>query len=402
MKYLKFLTYNWKIKLVAIIIAAGMWSYAASIQTNVAKFPSAIPISVVNLTPGYTAIFDQKDAKIEIAADSAVWQKLSVGSFTAFIDLNGFSAGTYEVPVNITTQVSDLSIISKNPNVIIVTIEPAIDKEVSIVAKIEGDAAENMIVGEVVFNPDAVRISGPESIVSGISQVTAEIVLSGESEDFSKAVKIVALDNKNQQIENISFSPGSVVANIEIVKAGNVKNVGIRVVTEGSPAEGYFVSSVSTNPAIVSISGVPNVIRTISSIPTKAINLNGSSQAITSVATLDLPVGVRIDGEINSVSVTVSISPIATTKPLTVPVNITKVPSGLSVVSVSPQSVNIIVTGQANVVESVSAGDINLSIDLSGAHSGDNYIVINSNNFSPPDGISVSSFTPQSILIKLQ
>jgi len=400
MKFLNYITYNWKIKLIALIIATGMWAYAASIETNIAKFPSAIPISVVNLTPGYTAIFDQKEVKIEIAADAAVWQKLSASSFTAFIDLNGFSAGTYEVPLNVTTQISDLSIISKDPNVLIVTIEPAIEKEVPVISRIEGDAAENMIAGEVIFDPANVKISGPESIVSGISQATADIVLSGESQDFSKAAKLTALDNKNQPIKNVSFSPQSVAANIRIVRAGNIKNVGIKVVTSGSPASGYFVSSVTTNPAIISISGVPNVIRAISSIATEEVDISGASQTINKNISLNMPNGVRADSS-NTVSITITISPITTTKPLTIPVDLINIPSGLKISSVSLQTVNIVISGQSSIVETVGAENIKMTLDLSGAKAGENTFALLNSNFSIPTGISIQSFSPQSIVVIL-
>lgn len=400
MKLLNYITHNWKIKVVAIIVAAGMWVYAASIETNVAKFPSAIPISVVNLTPGYTAIFDQKEVKIEIAADAAVWQKLSASSFTAFIDLNGFSAGTYEVPLNVTTQVADLSIISKDPNVLVVTIEPAIEKEIPVVPRIEGDAAENMIAGDVIFDPASVKISGPESVVSGISQATAEIVLSGESHDFSKAAKLVALDNKNQPIKNVSFSPQSVVANIKIVRAGNIKNVGIRVVTSGSPAKGFFVSSVATDPAVISISGVPNIIRTISSIPTEDIDISGASQTISTTVTLNMPNGVRSDNT-NTVSATIVISQIATTKPLTIPIDFTNTPPGLKIGSVSSQSVDVVVSGQASAIEATGAENIKITLDLSTAKAGENTFAVLVGNFSIPAGISIQTFSPQSITVIL-
>ena len=400
MKYIGIITNNWKIKFMTLLVASSMWFYAASIETNVAKFPSSIPIGVVNLTPGYVAIFDQKELEIEIAADATVWQKLSVSSFTAFIDLNGFSSGTYEIPINVTTQIADLSIISKNPNIIVVTIEPAVEKEVPVVAKVSGDAAENMVSGEITFDPANVKISGPESIVSGISQATAEIVLGGESQDFSKAVKLTALDNKNQPLENISFSPGSVIANIQIVRAGNVKNVGVKVVTVGLPANGFFVSSVSTDPAIISISGVPNVVRTISSVSTSVINISGANRTINTTASVSTPNGIRIDGGSN-ILVTIVISPIATQKPLSVPINFINMPAGLKIASVSSQFIDIVISGQANIIESTNVDDITLNVDLSGAKAAENSVLILSSNFSLPSGISISSISPTSITVNL-
>ena len=399
---LKIITNNWQIKLVTLIVAVSMWVFAASSATNVAKFPSAIPIKTINLSPGMVALYDQKEAKIEIAAEPSVWKKLSVESFTAFIDLTGLSTGTHDVPVNIATNVSDVQIISKNPSSLVVTIEPSMEKEVPVVAKVSGNAAENMIAGDINFNPATVKISGPKSIVDGVSQATAEIILAGEAENFSKTVKPLALDNKNQAIETINFVPQSVVAEIKIVKAGNVKNLGIKVATSGAPAAGYWVSGISTNPATVSIVGAPEVVRGMTSISTQPIDLNGVSKTFSTQAKLDIPVGVKIDGNTSSVTVAVTISASVVGKQLSLPIKTKNLKTGLSISSITPQTVEVIISGAAEAVSGASADNISIYLDLSPANPGSNNLSITNGSFILPAGVSVNSFQPESVAVVLQ
>jgi YbbR domain-containing protein len=398
----KSLLNNWHIKLFALLVALGMWAYAASSETSVAKFPSAIPIKQINLTPGYVAVYDQKEVKIEIAAEPGTWNKLSAESFTSYIDLNGLSVGTHDIPVNVTTLITGVQIISKTPSTMVVTIEPSSEKNVPIVAKVSGNAAENMISGDITFSPNSVKISGPKSVVDGISQITAEIVLSGEGDNFSKSVKLVALDNKNEPIQFVSISPATVNADVKIVRAGNVKNIGIKVITNGSPASGYFVSSISTNPSVVSVLGAPDTIRTITSVSTQPMDIANITKNITANVKLVVPNGVRIDGDVTSISVTISLSSQPSLRTITIPVKTKNIPSGLRLSSISPQTVDVVISGLPDAVNNLATENASLVVDLSSAASGSNQISISNGNFSLPTGVSVASFSPSIIQIILQ
>lgn len=398
---LKFITHNWHIKVIALLIAIGTWIYAASAVTTVAKFPSGIPIKVINLNPGMVAIYDQKEADIQIAAEPAVWQNLTTESFTAFIDLGGRSPGTYTVPLNVTTTVSDLQIISKTPSSLVVSIEPGVEKGVPVVAKISGNAAENMTAGDITFNPEKVKISGPNSVVSGISQVVAPIVLSGESENFSKSVKILAEDNEGHAVNFVSYLPQQVSADVKIVKAGNVKNLGVKVVTSGVPASGFYVSSVSTNPAILGVIGSADILRALSSISTQSVDISNLNKNLSIKVFIDIPSGVKIDGNISSVTVTINLSSTPITRTLTIPVKTQNLPSGLKIVSISPQTIDTVVAGPSDVINGLSSDNISLEIDLLSANSGSNIVNITNNNFSLPAGVSISGFQPQNVNIIL-
>ena len=399
---IKYIFNNWHIKLFALLVAIGLWVYAASSETSVAKFPSAIPIKQLNLSPGFVAVYDQKEVKIEIAAEPGTWKKLSTKSFAAYIDLNGLGVGTHDVPVNVTTLVTGLSIISKSPSSLVITIEPSMDKDVPVVAKVEGNAAENMISGDINFSPQTVKISGPKSVIEGISQVTAEIVLAGEGENFTKSVKLEALDHKNEVIQTVNIFPATVSADVRIVRAGNVKNVGIKVLTTGSVAPGYFISGISTNPSIISILGAPDTLRSLTSISTQSIDLSNVSKNFTQSVKLSVPAGVRVEGDLSAVSVTISLSAQPSLRTISVPVKTRNIPAGLKIASTSPQTVDLVVSGSPDQINNLSIESVSLILDLAGASSGSNQIAVSSSNFALPNGVSVASFSPSVVTIVLQ
>ncbi|MEI8061118.1 MAG: CdaR family protein [Candidatus Berkelbacteria bacterium] len=398
MKYLKPITNNWTIKLFAILVAFGLWIYAASVKMSIANFPNDIPVKAFNLTPGYVAILDQSSIKISISADSGTWNKLSTDSFAAFIDLNGFTVGTYQLPINVTTSVPGVSIITKNPTKATVTIEPSISKDIPVVAKISGDAAQNMIAGSVIFDPSTVRITGPKSAVDGISQATASITLTGESSDFSKSITVEAQDQKGEAIKNVSFAPVAVQASIKIVSAGNVKNLGVSVITSGTIADGYAISSITTNPPTISVVGAADAIRALGSISTLPVNINNINKTLTVNTNLVFPVGVGANG-VSSVSVTILVTNQTLSKTLVVPVSVINLPSGLAVASVSPTSVNAVVSGQVDLINSLSPSSISVTVDLSSATTGSHQYQVSASNFSLPAGVSLINFAPATVTI---
>jgi len=398
----KIITYNWQIKVLTVFVAIGMWIYAASTVTTIAKFPSSIPIKEINLSPGLVAVYDQKSVEIDIAAEPTVWNQLSIESFTAYLDFTGLSGGTHSIPVNITTTVSGVQIVTKNPASLMVTIEPSAEKDVPVIALISGSAAENMIAGEINFNPATVKAIGPKSIIDGLGQATAEIVLSGEAESFSKSVKVVALDNKGKPISYVNFLPQSVTADVKIVKAGNVKNVGIKVITTGVPASGFYVSAITTNPATLNVIGTADALRSLSAISTQPIDISNLNKNTTVKAMLSVPVGVQIDGGATSVSVTINVANAPVSRTITVVVKTKNLPAGLKVASISPQTIDVVVSGPSDAIAGVSPDSISLVLDLSEAVVGANTAGISSSNFSLPADTSLVSFQPQQIVVTLQ
>ena len=401
MKIISLITNNWHIKLLAILVSLFLWMYAASVRTSVRNFPAEIPISGINLTPGFVAILEKDSVSVSISAEAGTWAKLSTSSFSAYVDLSGLSPGTHSVEVNVATQVSGVSIVSKNPSVMTVTIEPAVEKDVPVVAKISGDAAENMIAGNVAFTPNTVKLSGPRSIVDGISQATGEIVLSGERDSFAKDVILVALDSKGNRIRSISFLPKSVNADVSIDNASNVKNLGLRVVTKGSLAPGYAIASITTNPSSVSVYGSAEGIRTITSVPTVPIDITNLSKTITINSQLTLPVGVRTDGSL-SVSVTLNITQDRATKYFEIPVLTQNLKPGLRVASVVPQLVEVQVSGPAEAIASLTQSQINISVDLAAYGKGNNRIILSGSNFSAPEGVLLISYSTQEIAVLIE
>lgn len=399
---LKLITHNFGMKIVALLLAFCLWAFVAASMNNVAKFPGSVPVKAVNVPANFSAIYDTKEVSLKIAADPAIWKQLSSDNFSAFVDLNGLAAGTHNLKVIVNANLPNVQIVEVDPANIMVRLEPVEKKTVSVSANIIGQVADGRAVGSIDFTPDKVEISGPKSLIESATVATAEIKLNGESDGFSRDVALNVLSDKGEAISEISVNPASVKADVKIVKSGNNKTVGIKAVTTGLAASGFFVSNIVVDPTTVDIVGQDSLLRTTQYIETVVIDISSQSDTLAKTVALSLPDGISLQKDSNQkVKVTISFSPVATSREIVVTINVLNSPSPTTT-SYSPSSVKVVVSGPASVVNNLNTPDVILSIDLAGKSTGKSYgIDLTTAMFKVPAGVSVASFLPSSLSVTI-
>lgn len=389
-------------KILAVIIATVLWMFVAASQSSTGNFPSKINVITVNTPSGLIATYDQKTIELQISAEPSLWQKLSTSSFTAYVDLGGLQVGTYSLDVNVTCNVAGVQILSKKPDKIFVQLEEISRKNVPVIQKVEGNAADGLVAGAVTFSPSNVEISGPKSQINNISNAIAGIRLNGESGDFEKDVSLVALDNNGNEIPDLSFSPNKVSASISIVKGGNNKTVGVKVNLVGSLAEGFYISQIVTTPTTINITGQPSVINIINSIETQNIDVSGLSSDFTKGILLVIPEGVALQkGEPNQIKVNLILANNTTSRVISVQINPIGLDSTLKVTAYLPSEVQVSVSGAESIISGLKVSDVSLNLDLSGKAAGTYSYDLSPTMFKFPSDISLGTIVPTSLQVAL-
>lgn len=399
---LKFLTNNFSMKAIALIIAVGLWLFVSATLNTVSKFPGNISVKAVNVPTSLAAIYDTKEVSLKISAEPSIWKQLSSENFSAFVDLNGLTAGTHNLKVIVNSNLPGVEVVEVTPSNIMVRVEAVSEKTVDISSSITGQAADGQTVGLVEFEPEKVTISGPKSEIDAIGTATAEIKLSGESDDFERQIVLKVLNDKSESIQGVSISPSEVKAKVKIVKAGNNKTVGIKVNTSGFPATGFYVNNLAAEPSTVDIVGQSSVLQTVQYIETQTIDITGQNATISRSVSLSLPAGVSLQRDANQkVKITITFSASDVTKELTATISPSNLSPGLKVQSYDPASIKVLVSGPADKINSLTSADVILNIDLGGKSTGTSGIDLKSSMFKVPSGISVSSFLPSSISVNI-
>ena len=401
-KIKKLFTTNATPKAAALIVALILWVFVAASQSSAGKFPGQLPVKAVNVTNGLVAIYDQKEVEIEIMAKPSVWNKLSSNSFSAYVDMEGAQVGTYEMNVQVVSNVSDVKIIKKNPDKIFVRIEEVISKKVIVNQRIEGNAGEGLVAGNVEFTPAEVDITGPRSVIENISEAVAIIKLNGESTDFEKEVSLKAIADDNKELQDVTFNPNKVRAKIAIVKGTNNKSVGIKVNLTGNPEDGYFVSKITTSPTVINITGQSNSLQSTNYLETQNVDITGANGDIEKDILVKVPDGIALQrGEPNRVKVIISFLENNISRVVSPKIEAKNLDSNLRLSSFSPTDIKATLSGKPSAIAILDPASVVLEIDLAGKSAGTFDYSITSSMISPMNGITVLSIVPSSIKISL-
>lgn len=401
-KIKKLFTTNTTPKVAALVVALILWIFVAASQSSAGKFPGQLPVKAVNVANGLVAIYDQKEIEIEIMAKPSVWNKLSSNSFSAYVDMEGAQVGTYEMNVQVVSNVSDVKIIKKNPDKIFVRIEEVISKQVVVNQRVEGNAGEGLVAGNIEFTPAETDVTGPRSIIENISEAVATIKLNGESADFEKEVSLKAFADNNKELQDITFNPNKVKARIAIIKGTNNKSVGIKVNLTGNPKDGYYVSKITTSPAVINITGQTSNLQSINYLETQNIDITEANSDIEREVLVKIPDGIALQrGEPNRVKVIVLFSENPINRIISPKVEAKNLDSNLRLSSYTPTEIKVTLSGSQSLIAALDQMSVILDIDLAGKGAGTYDYPIDSSMIRPINGITVLSVMPTSIKISV-
>lgn len=397
---MKFFSQNLGAKLLALVCAVFLWVYVSASESKVEYFPGSIPIEVKNTPSGLAAIYDEQKVRVKLQAPYQVYNRLSIDNFEAFLDLSGLSEGTYEVEVGVVVNVANVVIVEKEPAKVIVRLEAVTQKEVPVVVKFEGEAKSGYVPGEPVIKPDKAEAKGAKSLVESLSEAVALVKLSGEDEDFKRTVALFVYNEKGEKQKGIEFTPTSVQVEIPIVAASENKTVGIKAKIKGRPKSDYFVSKIETTPTVVEVSGSDSALKGILYIETKEIDIEGIDKDLEKEVELSAPVGITLKDK--KVRVKISLSLNTTSREIVASFSYANLTAGLSVNSVTPNTVKVVVSGPVSTINELSSSNIVITFNLQGKAAGSHFIDITKDMISLPEGCAASSWLPSAVTIILQ
>jgi len=400
----KYFTKNLAIKMVCLIAALILWVYVATAQNSVAKFPGSVKIKIFNTQANLVAVYDAKTVEIKVMTDSGNWRKLSADSFSAYVDLSSYGTGTYEVPVNVVSSIPGVQVVEKKPDKILVSIEPVLSKEVPIYKKVEGNAADGMTAGAINFDPDKVTIKGAKSVVDGIQEVSAKVILNGESASFTKMVSI-SIPGTNEENPAVEIMPPEVKAEVSIVKGANVKSVGIKPNIKGSPKTNYFISDIIVNPSVVDITGLTGVISDTKFLDTTTIDISDATDNIAKDVLLKLPSGVSLlDSSLSNVHVEIKISSIGIVRDI-VTSNFKYLNNSLDIASLNPGEITIKCSGSSSVLDNLSKSSISVNLNFANKTPnafGEVYFDLTPADITAPSGVEILGVMTKNITARIR
>ena len=367
----RFLWKNRDTLLLAFLLAAAVWVSAviASDPNREDVLGTSVPLEVVGLDSSLILLTNlPTSVEVALRAPESLWLELEKNPelISAVVDFTGIGSGEHTLPIDVQLEISPTQILEISPNNITVTLEQEVSVEMPVSLNLVGEVALGFEIKGRTIEPDTVTITGPESRVSLVSEVVGTISIAGAREDITTTLSLVPVDEENRQISDVTVVPSQVDAQVNITQVGGYRDVAVKVETTGQPATGYRVTFISVSPPTITVfSSSPELVNEMTGVvSTQPLDLTDASEDIETRLGISLPEGVSMVGDEQSVQVTIGIAAIETSISLNVPIQVGELGTGLRA-SLSPNTVDVFLTGPLPVVEGLTPDDVIIFVSLS-------------------------------------
>ena len=404
MSPLRWLVSNLSTMILSLVLAVVVWLSAVTAANPNIEQTRSIPLDLIGLDPDMMVVGNvATQVRVTLEAPSSVMDSMSASekAVQAWVDISGLEPGTHdlEVQVQINPAYRPVRRSSVIPDIISITLEPILTRTYPVNLEMTGEPAVGYQKGRLSSEPSSITISGAASLVTQIEEVNASMDISGTTETIERDVALVAVDQNGKPVSGVTITPSDVSVTQPIFLQGGYRNVIVRVVTTGQPANGYKLTNITVSPLnMVVFSSDPQLVNDLPGyVETEPVDLTDAVDDIDTYVAINLPEGVTMVGD-QFVLVQVSIAAIEGSLTMSLPV----IPVGLLPIHtavISPETVDVILSGPVPVLDTLTPDDIRVVVDVSDLDLGTYQIepivdVI-------PDRIVVEAVLPSTVAVEI-
>jgi YbbR domain-containing protein len=385
---------------VSVVLAFGVWIAVVDAEnpTRTQLLEDAVPVQPINVGSDVAVANALTPVQVVVRAEEDVFESLTAADFQATVDLSNFITGSYELPVEVSTDRRGVRIEDVRPREIKVELAPLKQKTVPLTIIPEGELPAGYTMQGPETTVQTVRVSGPAGQVDQVTRAVGVVNVTGRTEPVDQAVRVEPRNELNVLIPRVEVDPAIVDVFIEIEQTVFSRPVAVSPRLTGDPARGYNVVDVSVEPAVVTITGPRGTIDAVESISTRGVSIEGAEEEFTQEVSLELPPEVQVIGR-PTVEVTVVVEPARGSVRLAVPVEARNVDPGLRVAGTLPVA-DVLLTGELPALQDLTPQDVSASVNMNGrgegAHDADVEVFL-------PNGVDADvKVTPSRITVTLE
>ncbi len=367
---LRWLARNFSTLILAFILAVVVWVSAVVVaDPNEEHTFGPVQIERVGQDANLLLVSEiPTQAYLTLRAPRSIWDQLNADPnlVQAWIDLSGLQAGEHTVKVMTRVDTNPIRYVDLDPLEIRLTMEPLASVDFPVELEVNGELPLGYKKGVPTLEPLEVTVSGAESAVSSVVQVRTTLDISGAIETFRRALIVEAIDGNDEPVTNVTLTPKLVSVTQPVSLLGGFKNVVVKVITTGQVANGYRLTNISVSPPTVTLfSDNPQRLNEVPGfVDTLPVDLTGLNDDIEINVGLNLPEGITLVRE-SGVLVQVSVAAIEGSLTLSLPVEVVGLSQEL-VAMISPETVDVIVAGPLNILDTLTPANFRVVLDLSG------------------------------------
>ena len=314
---------NIGLKILAVIFSVLLWLVSVNINDPVdTEVYRNIPVELENtslLTEEgltYQVLDDTDRVTVTVRASRSVLENINASDVTATADFSELSF-TNTVPIRLSLSRAFGSQIEISGNIDMVRLEVEERQEKQLVIEIDqvGTPADGYIVNSVLTTDgNALRISGPQSLVSQVDRAVVEANVEGLTESINITEPIRLYDADGNEITSSRITKSVSTSNVSI-SILQTKEIPVTASASGEPAAGYAATGeVTCAPDRITVAGRSSALASLEEIviPSEELDLTGATEDVVELIDIRqyLPDGVSLtntseDGFNGRVAVTI-------------------------------------------------------------------------------------------------
>ena len=375
------LSHNLGLKLLSLLLAILLWSYVVSSNPSITRTKdingltayltneSTLNANRLALSEDPSEALENISVRLEVPQSS--YALASAENVQITLDLSSVrSAGTQEVALSATTTYG--RVLKILPESVTLEFEAYDSRSVPVNASVTGEQMENTWYNINRLNPEELVISGPSSVVQTIASAYVYVDVTGRDTSYVTAASFALLDYNGEEVPQtlLSSSSSSVTVGVDVYPTKELPiSTDIEDVVQGTPAEGYEVTSVTIQPEAVTVAADQELLDNLTELLIQPVDVSGLSQTFsqrTRIATLtDFQ-----DISTEQVYVTVAIEEIQQSAWAEVNLTFVNIPDDMSCTFTSADF-RALITGPASRVQALVESGVEAVVDVSGLSAGE-------------------------------
>jgi len=361
------------LKLTAILIALAFWavSVVSAPPTEVVReyggrvaveWPDAVPA-------GYVLQGQLGDVGVRLRGTDAALANVVASDLHATLDLplaDVHRSDPQDVPVRVEVVTQGVRVESFAPATVSVRIEPITARAVAVQARFANKPPVGTFAGDPAITPSEVRVSGAASQVARITALYATVAFGDAVTDLVQSVQPTAVDVSGTTIDGLTVDPAVVQLTVPVLPTATTRTVPVVPAVRGSVAAGYWITRVTSDPTVVTVRGEGAALSAIDQVATAPIDVTGLGADRTFQVALLLPAEGTSLVKAAQATVTISVAPLAGTRPFpVVAVQATGLGSGFVAEFDSP-TISLVVAGPVPALSGITPGQVVATVDATG------------------------------------
>ena len=322
---------NIGLKLFSLLASVLLFYYVQQERDPTVARALVATVVLTKKPPNVDVQSDAQQIGITITGRKSVVDRLKDGDVQAVADLTGVAShGTttqvirlaYQLPAWLHSRPTDLSI---DPPVATIRIQvyPPRVRTMLVRVQFPSDPPAGFRYGPYRATPQRVTIAGRADRVDRIEQLVVYAEPSEPGAQIDGDFAVTPRDIDNDPVENVALSPPSVRVVVPLVAEPYSKTVPVSPNIIDLPTPPYHLAGLAVTPPTVKISGRPEVLDTIFTIPTMPVALHNETATRSISVGLAAPPDVTVldltGKPVHSVILNATVAAVTTPKPSAIP-----------------------------------------------------------------------------------